>query len=1351
MKKRWFLFWLFALPLCIVPLSTCSIEEARPPRPFIEEKNALDPAKFIVPSIIAPKKEATRGTPIDTVTQMVDFSFFCSYTNQITWSASNPAHTFSKMFNRQMLPYYDLAHTYPNILLWDYATLPKVLWETATPATAADHYTFFGYSPYATGDYNASTNPNGNGLTVTSLATSHNIPTISYNVPLKVENQPDFMLARPVYDLVPTGHPVEMHLNHALTAIGFRIAGKFGERITQLSVTGVYVAGNLTMDGSALTVSSWTLTGGKTSANFTASINFDAGQSYRTVTSSFTNPLKNDGWLMMPPQTLDGSAKVIISLADGTTREVGLTNNATTVWEPGKRILYDIFVTPAGSIMVLPGNTQLPYMAQSPANEYLSVVCEQITGSPDPTPSWTLTVDPAFTSWLRLSLNPSGASPGTAVSGTGTQTVYLVTLSGNYDATYSSRTATLSLTYSGTTVPNAATVTQAAIPGPGFLGWLYVKQGSTGTGLSWNNALPTINAAISLAAEMRTAGITPLHGILVAGGSSRLYAEPFILSGGTRIFGGWEGVSGTELANTANAPYTSSHRNLSAYKAIVRPNPSVALPGGGIILTGAGDALDGFIVKGATTGGAPVIVNTGAYIHAVEITSNITTVANTPALSLRGLNAKAINVLVTNNSGGPNNGGIQLAANSKLINATVVGNSGLLESAGGAYVHNSVVWNNGIDLQPTDSIKHSAFPDGFLPSGLPTYVDNIPINTVNTAWFTTSNVVPGPHFAANATQGKPYYSAMNNRAPMLGRGNQTAFTNNTSGFIPTGNQTDIDGNPRNYLGIDMGCYEDGVFEGFKLRWAADRMYISSKNGAVNEIPLLLPDNETTQIGIQWSVSVVGSPIVNNWTLLASPPSSGAGTGVVVGVVNVSTNDDYTYGGERQVGTLLFSTNLGAYLPNEQIQLWQIPGTNAVWENGYVGSFHRNNETSERYIVGENSYGYFASQAQPWLTPTVNTSTTVTKGYYTHWSARIVSGLDWIKIDTNPKGHNGGDVIETPGGVVSGTTPVNGNMIRFRVGLKSTLPHEAPPRYGLIVISRGNSPGSATGAAFFFVRQGEEPDYLYRPTDPHPNNRNFDVKFSPYNLVVQNGTTVGNGGVNVGARGGQFTDYPTKVGDFYQRNNTIAYRRGIQSSNLPSGQSSWSDTREVCPPGYRTPLYGNWIHSLYSRLAYTSGTNQIQGGTDTELVRGFLWGFYADGYFDQIAPDPMPADINTSTVFQGSNTSTAAGIAAKGILMVNFYNYGSIFFPQGGTMTNTAPTGIGQSYPINNVLVEYPTNPSVDLVIPSLYRGQSGQTAMYPSRDNTTGVSTHWVAGHVGMACTNIANTSGSTVRCVVAL
>ena len=813
-----------------------------------------------------------------------------------------------------------------------------------------------------------------------------------------------------------------------------------------------------------------------------------------------------------------------------------------------------------------------------------------------------------------------------------------------------------------------------------FSGWLYVKQGAGGEGYSWSDPLSSLTAALTQATAMEGAGFT-LHGILVAGGSGNMYAGSHVVGAGRRVFGGWEGIPGTELPNNAAAPYTSPHRDLARFKANLLPAASGSTVAA---VQGAGAALDGFVVQSCSNAIA-LVVGGGAYIHGVEVKNNHSLGA---VLEVSGSSTRAVNVLVADN-----NGNVTISSGATMVNGTVANNTGAV-AVSGATLLNSVVWRNGsINLTGSNTVQFCAFPDGSVPAG----TGNIPIHVAtNTAWFTSGNVSPGPHFNMNASGSKPYYAALSDRSPMLGRGDESSFNTQTP-FLPPTARTDIDGNPRHYLGTDIGCYEDAYFEGFKLRWATDRVYISSKAGYASDIPLLLPDNEITQIGVDWSVTVQGT--LNYATF--NGPSTGSGSGILVGNIHITPNaPDYTANSERLCGTLLIHTNLGAYLPDVNVQVYQTPGQSAVWTNGYVGSFHRNNEVVARYISGTNSGA---------------------------WSARIIAGLEWIKIDSlskfegvditsepNPPGTGGGYKKGVQGkfnGVVTG----NGD-IAFRVGMQSTLPAGAPPRYGLIVITR------TTGVAMFFVRQGEEADYLYRPTDTYvPNGliqlpRTDAVKFSTFNLRDPLDRT-NNGGNALGQHGATWVTHPSKIGNFFQWNRNTAYVRGGQTSVFSARydiETSYSATREACPDGYALGTVGEWVMSCYQNVGVPLSGNSISP-SGAEVLRNFVYGRLADGYYDQLAPDPV---LPTTDAI-----GAIPNVAMKGILMVNHFNYASIFFPTAGVMPQGAPATTSDSG-----FAMYHTR---SFILPGIANQHYQIHGTHWSGDDGTGLA------HVGISCTQI--------------
>lgn len=843
------------------------------------------------------------------------------------------------------------------------------------------------------------------------------------------------------------------------------------------------------------------------------------------------------------------------------------------------------------------------------------------------------------------------------------------------------------------------------IAGEGYQNWIYVKKGATGTGQSWSDPMGSIISAVTAAKSLIAAGTT-VHGILVAGGSSYVYDENVELNAaGVKIYGGWTGTVGTELSSSdSQAVYKSTARDLKNHKAILTLTGTNR-----VALTAANTVFDGFTVKSATvsSGDLVAVSNASAFVNAVEITGNNMSINSVFAMTA----GTASSVLIADNTSG-----ISISGGAKLINATVANNTGT-STINTATVLNCAFWRSAVTFTGTNTIEYCAIEgtQSSIPAG--TTHTNVGLNNDNTAWFTTINVVPGPHFYQSTGSTYKYYEALNDRNPLIGRGNQASYDSNTSSYIPTGYEHDIDGNSRHVSNstittavTDIGCYEaaDG-FTGFIMNWATDRIYVTYKATYLSQQPLMIPNNDIYEIGVAWTATTSAS---FNYTSLLDGPGgatttsvSGSGTGVVAGSLsfrnagNSTPTDDYTGSAERQCGTITISTNLGNYLPDTEIQVWQTSGNASLWYAGYVGSFHRNNEVGARYISVSNT---------------------------TTWSARVVSGLDWIKIDAHDKTY-GNDITDPdegtpPGGgyykdveqVWSGVVSGTGN-IKFRVGMQSKN-NTGAPRYGLIVITRG------TAVSMFFVRQGEDPDYLYRDVDDKPTygTRTGIVKFSAFNVTDSQGRA-STTGTDLGTNGGGFTQYPTQVGYYFRWNDTVAYLYGtVTSASSSANYTSWATSREVCPSGYRQGDHYEWVNTLYYDQQATNVTSSVSPG-DALSLKNYLWGAYADGYYDQLVSDPISNSYLITSYTVGSGT----GLAVKGTLMVNHYNYASIFFPAAGTLSSNGTLG-NTSYSGSTTTMYYTSS----------YRGAS-----------YGGSNTHWSHGHIGMNCTPI-YTSSAPVRCV---
>jgi hypothetical protein len=362
-----------------------------------------DPGQYIA---MTARTTSTRGLPLTSVSQIPDFGMFCFHTGDRMWADSDaPARHYNRRLARSAITG-----------RWEYADGdPAAMWSARS---ATDDYTFFAYAPFATGEYDPSLNGSGNGLSIASGAEVSGTPRLRYTVPERVESQPDLLVAMPRYDLHASGHPVTMIMNHALTAVGFRLAGD-GERITGISLQGVATSGQLALDGGDI---HWNgLRQAPSLDRYAASVAFDDGESYFTAGPE-RDLLAGDGWLMMIPQRLSDGALVRLDFDDGTFREFSL--NIFT-WLPGRQAVYRIDLnedTGIGAVTVAPETLSLSYGSQFPVAQILEVDCETALGNKAYDVPWRLTSD---SPWLTLSLVDQPGSGTSTVFGTGSRTVRL--------------------------------------------------------------------------------------------------------------------------------------------------------------------------------------------------------------------------------------------------------------------------------------------------------------------------------------------------------------------------------------------------------------------------------------------------------------------------------------------------------------------------------------------------------------------------------------------------------------------------------------------------------------------------------------------------------------------------------------------------------------------------------------------------------------------------------------------------------------------------------------------------------------------------------------------------------------
>ena len=255
----------------------------------------------------------TRGTPLNSVSEVTSLGLFCTYTEKEPFSIKLRILP-NKMDNKKM-------YRIPGTDNWAYEGA-DVTWDNTT---AIDNYTFFAYAPYSTPE---------NGI---SIPEPYYIPNLRYKVPANVADQPDLMIAESRRNIHPTGHPVDLKMKHVLTAVGFTLQGN-GQVVTGLSLTGVFTEGTINIDLANGNARTWNLVGDRT-ATFDIPI---AGGSC-TANATEQNLIANDGYLMMIQQAVSDSAKVTLTFANSQTKTIKLKGtNIQDSWEQGKKVTYRI-------------------------------------------------------------------------------------------------------------------------------------------------------------------------------------------------------------------------------------------------------------------------------------------------------------------------------------------------------------------------------------------------------------------------------------------------------------------------------------------------------------------------------------------------------------------------------------------------------------------------------------------------------------------------------------------------------------------------------------------------------------------------------------------------------------------------------------------------------------------------------------------------------------------------------------------------------------------------------------------------------------------------------------------------
>jgi hypothetical protein len=523
--------------------------------------------------------------------------------------------------------------------------------------------------------------------------------------------------------------------------------------------------------------------------------------------------------------------------------------------------------------------------------------------------------------------------------------------------------------------------------------------------------------------------------------------------------------------------------------------------------------------------------------------------------------------------------------------------------------------------------------------------------------------------------------------------------------------------PRNtYLNLNVTVKDDNlIIDGEVLPWGdadGDYTFDGQHSLTVDKADFVFTADGTgqninilTNYPTGWKIESIGYKSADTgW--ITTPATSTTGLANTTTTTSITLKPNTT----SNVREGLFIIKAGNL--QKTIRVTQLPAaaniTDAVLPQSYVGAFWKANQTGERLI----------------RIPRPTDASADGK-----WSATVIAGQDWIILDTqmttdtnvgwrtdvtpteaNVQNGNDGsfDYMHAVSGnltSVSGTLNATNSSIYFRIGLNSkyTATDIAPARYGVVLLAYNNN----TKFQRIWIRQGQDPDYLMRPTDPSTGTytnatRPNAVKFTAYNLTaktlnapVQN-TYAASPSADPMAI---FTDYPSQAGAMFQWAATTvnpnpryafppigtipAASFGGGGNIYPSNWTTLAANNETCPRGYTLstgatadfrrfndgPIgtAGNMDTSALiaqSEMRTSLFSVPVSGnGSDWTQMRpnNSAFGYYADGFFDrrQIVSSSVGAAMSTVAA------SSPHDVAYRGSLLFNPNNNASIFFPAAG--------------------------------------------------------------------------------------
>jgi hypothetical protein len=360
---------------------------------------------------------------------------------------------------------------------------------------------------------------------------------------------------------------------------------------------------------------------------------------------------------------------------------------------------------------------------------------------------------------------------------------------------------------------------------------------------------------------------------------------------------------------------------------------------------------------------------------------------------------------------------------------------------------------------------------------------------------------------------------------------------------------------------------------------------------------------------------------------------------------------------------------------------------------YVGAFWRANQTGERFIrvnMGANAANRGDWTATViWLDPRWQENDGVVLS--TERSAGMPGGNSAISGDAESyqvQGYN-----TTVSGNIPSSNPWESYII-FRIGLKSryTPTDQYPARYAVVLLSYANN----TRHHKIFLRQGEDADYLFSPSDPVNSggvtSRTKAKKFTTRNLTAETlDARTAKAGTS-GANPAIFADYPTQAGAYFQWANEHAstLKGGMRWAYAPhvdgtyntaftyGSARAWSlvgSDNEVSPNGYRRPTDGiingsePCTSAANSELRQSLFRNPKTSYNNVGDIGNSVTGYYADGFFDRRVIGVSPTGIFETTVASGTRDIAYAGRLFFNVIPGSDHFNASLFFPHCGALND----------------------------------------------------------------------------------